>query len=743
MTGLKTILSEPDKKILAGFLLLIASTVYSQSPMIVNKLTESIIFDGVPDEAAWQTVPELTMVMLSPIAGNKPTEESIIKIAYDDEYFYVSGILNYQDPSGMRAFSKKRDYAMPTTDWLGIIIDSFDDRKNALAFWTNPNGLRTDGTVKNDYNDSNTDLSFSWNTFWDVKTNISAKGWSAEMRIPFSSLRFQVKDEKTIMGIIVTRYDVAKSEISTFPEVSNSFSNAFWRPSLSYRMEFSGLNPKKPVYVAPYVTAGVARVSELNEAGTNYDKKNSLKYDAGIDAKYSITNNMTLDLTVNTDFAQVEADDQKINLTRFSLYFPEKRSFFQEKTDVFDFNFIGDNNLFYSRRIGLYDGNPVRILGGARMTGRVNKWDIGLLDLQTAKFDENPGANFGVIRAKRTLFNQNSYAGGIVTSKLGTDGTYNLAYGLDGQFRVKGNDYLTIRMAQTFENDSSSKIFDKSPTRFLIYWEKRNIKGFGYDFLYTYSGTRYNPGLGFELLDNYQGVRGNILYGWFPGEKNPIRYHSITFTASNIWSTSTGLQESFLGRLMWSFEAKKGSYGYAYITWSGEKLTDTLTLGNNQAYVSPGNYSFPDLLAFYSTSSGHILSASFYGEAGKFYDGSKISLFASPLLNIGSGVSLGLTYYLDYVNFSSRSVKFTNHIAGLKGLITLTTKTYLLAYIQYNTGARKIMTNVRLRYSPREGNDFYIVYDEGLNTLIHSETPTLPVSSGRTLLLKYTYTFRF
>jgi hypothetical protein len=194
---------------------------------------------------------------------------------------------------------------------------------------------------------------------------------------------------------------------------------------------------------------------------------------------------------------------------------------------------------------------------------------------------------------------------------------------------------------------------------------------------------------------------------------------------------------------MWQFEAKKGSYGYAYITWSAERLTDTLTLGNDQAFVPPGNYSFPDLLVSYSTNSSHILSASLSGEAGRFYDGSKISFFASPQLNIGSGVSFGLTYYLDYVNFPSRSMKFTNHIAGLKGQLTFTTKTCLLTYIQYNTGARKIGTNIRLRFNPREGNDFYIVYDEGLNTHINREVPVLPVSSGRTILLKYTYTFRF
>jgi len=181
-----------------------------------------------------------------------------------------------------------------------------------------------------------------------------------------------------------------------------------------------------------------------------------------------------MDLTVNTDFAQVEADDQKINLTRYSLFFPEKRVFFQEKADVFDFSFLGGNNLFYSRRIGIYDGHPVRIYGGLRLTGRVNKWDLGILNMQTAPFEDNPGENLGVLRTKKTVFNQNSFVGGMLTSRLGMNGAYNLAYGIDGQFRVTGDEYLTVKLAQTFENDSVNKLFDLSPSRFFLQWEHRN-----------------------------------------------------------------------------------------------------------------------------------------------------------------------------------------------------------------------------------------------------------------------------
>ena len=507
-------------------------------------------------------------------------------------------------------------------------------------------------------------------------------------------------------------------------------------------MEFTGLKAEKPVYFTPYVTGGIGQVNELNDAGTEYEMTSKFKFDAGFDAKYGITNNLTVDLTVNTDFAQVEADDQKINLTRYSLYFPEKRVFFQEKADVFDFSFLGGNNLFYSRRIGLYDGNPVRIYGGIRMTGRIDKWDIGLLDMQTASFEENPSENFGIFRTKRGVFNPNSYVGGMLTSRLGMNGNYNIAYGLDGQFRVTGDEYLTVKWAQTFERDSVNRIFDFAPSRLLFEWQRRKIKGFGYDFVYTWSGESYNPGIGFEVKDNYQGGRVILQNGWLPQRETFLRYHSVSLTAYDFWNTLTGLHETTNGILKWYFEAKKGYSGNIAANWFLEDLADTLILGNDQASVPPGRYSFAYLSALYASSGAHALSYEVTAEAGGFYDGWKISFSAFPRLSIGAGFDLGLSYYFDYVNLPS-STSFINHIMGIRGLLTVTTKTSLSAYIQYNTAIDKIVTNIRFRYNPREGNDFYIVYDEGMNSDLARETPRLPYSTGRTLLLKYTYTFRF
>jgi hypothetical protein len=733
-------------RILVSLFLILFSAInsFSQEPVQVFRIDRGITFDGIPDEEVWKSIAPVKMIMHTPVFGNEPTESSIVKIAYDDEYFYVSGLINYLDPGSIRAIGKKRDYATPSCDWFGVFLDTFNDKENSVAFFTNPNGVRTEATVKNDARVFAEDVNFSWNTFWDVKTVTMGNIWYVEMRIPFSSLRFQIHDGKTYMGITIFRYIAAKSqEMNTYPSISPDYQNAFWKPSLTSKIVFENLHPKKPVYVTPYITSGLNQVNELNSSSTSYDTKTTPKFDIGLDAKLSLTNNITMDLTINTDFAQVEADDQKINLTRYSLFFPEKRVFFQEKSDVFDFSFLGGNNLFYSRRIGIYDGYPVRIYGGMRITGRENKWDFGILDMQTAPYESNPGENFGVFRTKRTVFNQNSYVGGMFTSRLGMNGDYNLAYGLDGQFRVTGDEYLTVRLAQTFENDSVNKIIDPSPSRLMLQWQRRNQKGFSYDFVLTYSGESFNPGVGFEMKDNYQGFRTIFQYGWFPGKDAVIRYQNISLTGFNFWNTVSGLQETTVGMLTWSFEAKKGFSGSVFATFNREDLIDSLTLGNDQAFVPPGKYSFATLSAIYNTSSSNALSAAFLAEAGTFYDGWKVSFSGSPVINIGTGFNLGLNYNFDYVNFPDRESSFTNHIIGVKGLLTLTTKTSLSALIQYNTAVNKIMTNIRFRYNPREGNDFYIVYDEGLNTNINREIPTLPYSAGRTILLKYTYTFIF
>ncbi len=715
-----------------------------QPPYQVTRITDEIIFDGIPDEAAWELIEALPLVMYRPAFGEAPTEKSIIKIAYDDEYFYASAWLFYQNPEQIRAIGKKRDYLSFAPDWFGFTMDSFYDKENAFIFGVNSNGTRNDGAIKNDLL-IGSDINFSWNTFWDVETVMQKDGWTVEVRVPFSSLRFQTREGKTQMGLILMRSVAAKNETVTWPLISPDYIYPFWKPSLGKLVEFEGLEPKNPLYVTPYVTAGIGQVNQLNEQETGYEMHSTFKKDAGLDVKYSLTNNLTADLTINTDFAQVEADDQVINLTRFSLYFPEKRVFFLEKEDVFDFSLLGNSNLFYSRRIGLYNGNPVRIYGGARLTGRAGKWDVGFLNMQTEKYAENPSENFGAIRTKRKVFNAYSYVGGMVTSRLGTDGSYNVAYGIDGLFRVAGDDYLTLKWAQTFEDNAENTFFGTDPSRFICRWQRRNETGFAYDLIYGWSGKSFNPGIGFEVKQNYQGPNATVQYGWLPGKEFFLRHHKISLSGNTWFNTVTGDHETTNALLQWDFSAKKGYTGYINALWSLESLSNELILGmgNNQDTVPAGEYSFTNFSARYETSSAHAFSAIFYTEAGNFYDGWKWTFFTNPYLKIGTDYDIGLYYGIDRVKFPEREKEFTNHILRFSGLMTLTTKTSFSAFVQYNTAIDGVIGNIRFRYNPRDGNDFYLVYDERVHTNRTRETPALPFTDRRTVLLKYTYTFRW
>ncbi len=714
----------------------------AELPYKVPKVSGKITFNGIPDEALWESIDALPLTMYRPAFGEAPTEKSIIKIAYDDEYFYASARFFYQDPEQIRAIGKKRDYMSFAPDWFGITMDSFYDKENAFIFGINPNGARIDGTIKNDLL-IDSDINFSWNTFWDAETVMRENGWSVEVRIPFSSLRFQTVEGKTRMGFIIMRSVAAKNETVTWPAVSPDFIYPFWKPSLGKLIEFEGLEPKKPVYVSPYVTAGIGQVNELNDSGTDYEMHSTFKKDAGLDVKFSLSNNLTTDLTINTDFAQVEADNQVINLTRYSLFFPEKRNFFLEKADVFDFSLLGYSNLFYSRRIGLYNGNPVRIYGGLRLTGRVGKWDVGLLNMQTEKFAENPSENFGAARLKRKVFNPNSFVGGIVTTRIGTDGSYNVAYGLDGLFRVFGDDYLTLKWAQTFENEFDAKVLDTAPARFISRWQRRKETGFGYDFIYSWSGERFNPGVGFEIKHNYHGPEATFHYGWLPGKNSFLRFHKIMISGNTWLNTVTGDHETTNALVQWNFEAKDGPLWSLSALWNRETLPGDLILGNGQARVPEGEYSFTNFSARYETSSAHAFSIWCFANGGNFFDGTNLSFSTSPYLKIGTDFDIGLFYRIDRVEFAERSIEFTNHIVRLNGLMTLSTKTSLSAFVQYNTAIDGMIGNIRFRYNPRDGNDLYLVYDEGLNFNRTREIPALPLSAARTVLLKYTYTFRW
>jgi len=725
--------------------------------VIIERLTLPVNFDGIPDEEAWNGIVPLKLIMHSPVFGKVPTEKTDVRIAYDDKFLYVAGRLYYDDPEMIQSASLKRDFMGMGGDWFGIILDSYNDKENGLAFMTSPDALRWDATIQKDAVIPRPDqipINISWNTFWDVRTNTDSNGWSVEMRIPFSSLRFQEINGEVRMGLIVQRWIPAKSETDIFPAIPPNWGQASAiKPSQAQEVVLHGVTPGKPIYIVPYLLAGYESINELNYQETGYIRTDNPVLEAGLDIKYGLSNNMIMDLTVNTDFAQVEVDEQQVNLTRYSLFFPEKRMFFLERANVFDFSLGGNSNLFYSRRIGLSDdGDPIRIYGGARISGRLGKWDMGILDMQTAPLWKNdsagvaeeilPSENFGVVRFRRQVINENSFVGAIVTSRLGTDGTYNLAYGIDGIFRVFGNDYIDMKWSQTFE-DNIKNISLSEPTRISANWERRSSKGLGYNLGYSQSGIHYNPGIGFEMLEDYISLRGGVKYGWLPGEEAKMYSHSPGIRIQKRYYVNDGSLMSFSLSGGWEILTKNQWQGSLQLERNTENLRDSLEIIEGEGFVPPARYDFVNLQGSLVTPGSKPIYIMLRTDMGQFFDGTRFSINLQPTWNISKHLEMGAIYNLDKLNFSARDVKLTNHIIGIKSTYMLDTRLSLNAYIQYNTAVNGILTNIRLRYNPKEGNDFYIVFNEGRNTRLTGEVPHLPVYSGRSMLLKYNYTFSF
>jgi hypothetical protein len=749
------------------FILLIYgnSTSYAQTglsekerdPLIIDKLTSSINFDGIPDEEAWTSINQIKLVMHSPVFGKDPTEDSDIRIAYDDRYLYAGARICYKDPSLMRSSSFKRDFMGMGSDWFGLLLDTYNDKENSMAFFTTPDGLRFDANVQRDAVTNLPDqmpMNLSWNAFWDVLTKRDSGGWSLEIRIPLSSLRFQEVNGEVRMGMTVERWIPAKNEIDLFPSIPPNWGpNSVMKPSQAQEIVFRGIKPDKPLYIAPYILAGYNSNYTVNDAGTAYRKSNRPDLEGGLDIKYGISKTLVMDITVNTDFAQVEADDQQINLTRYSLYYPEKRMFFLERASVFDFSLGGNSNLFYSRRIGLSDNDEpeqVRIYGGARITGRIGNWDIGLLDMQTApltaKLSSNnsnyflPSENFGVMRFRRQVINDNSYIGTMVTSRLGADGSYNLAYGLDGIFRVFGNDYLDLRWSQTFEEGVNNNSI-KDPTFLMATWERRSTKGLSYGLGYTQSGKSFNPGIGFEMMEDYTVLRGNLGYGWISGENSKLYSHSFESRSMYRKYVEDGTLMNFTNFSGWKFQTKSQWQGNIYLVYNADNLKDSLEISPGELYITPGRYNHLSMRGNIATPMSKPLYLMFMTELGQFYDGTRISFRLQPTWNMSKHFELGGTYNFDHVIISKRDVSMTNHIIGIKALYMLNTRFSVNAYVQFNKSFHGIITNLRIRYNPKEGNDLYLVVNEDRNTDLYREFPNLPVYSSRAVMVKYTYTF--
>lgn len=730
-------------------LLAVASSIRpaeAQDAYVLERLVEAVELDGLSNEPAWANVAPLPLIQYEPVFNGALTERTEIRVAYDEEYLYVSGRFYDREPDQIRTNSLYRD-RYSGDDVFGIILDTFDDNENALWFSTTPSGIRIDRSVASDAEFSGggfeSVVNESWNTYWDVETVHNDMGWFVELRIPYSSLGFQSVNGRVEMGMIAYRFIARKAERHIFPAIPPNWSLGFVKPSQAHTIVLENIESSKPLYITPYISGGVGQVAELNDAESTFRLNDDYSRDIGLDLKFAFTNNLTLDATINTDFAQVEADDQQVNLTRFSLFFPEKRQFFQERSGIFSFSTGSFDRVFYSRRIGLSDEGPVRILGGGRLVGRLGAWDIGVLNMQTEATSGLPSENFGVVRLRRQVFNEQSYAGTMLTSRVGEDGSYNFVYGLDGVIKLSEREYLTTKWIQSFEDEPyTSPEFDFMESVFgQLKLERRGILGFNFNTAVSYSGRDYNPGIGFVQRRAFTNFTAKAGYGWLSNETSSIRQIAPSVFIDTYFRNRDNSLESLEAKHFWKIDMKSGFSITPEIRVKVEDLEEQLEFPE-ETNVPRGRYSFATAqVSFDLPEGGFIRGRDYLVSIGSFYDGWRGQLNLEPTWSLSKFVEFTLAYEYSHLRFSDRDQTADVHLIGLKTQIGFNIKISLNAFVQYNTSENIVAANVRFRYNFREGNDFWVVFNQNMNTDRHRQEPSLALTESRTVLIKYTHTF--
>lgn len=744
-------------KILSSCLLalVLMSNSFSQSAIEIQRLSEPITLDGIINEPVWEEIDPYPMVQYEPVFLGDMSERTEIRAAYDDEYLYVSAKMFTKDPSTIISNSLYRD-RFSGDDVFAVVLDPFNDDQNGMRFFTNPAGTRFDQSISNDANTigGNRPINGSWNTHWDVETTQTEEGWFAEMRIPFSSIGFQSKDGVAEMGMIVYRWLSYHNERHIYPEIPPNWDEGKIKPSKAKDIVLNDVDAPRPIYFTPYALSGFLHqnTNTLNESGNSFLYEDDFKNELGFDIKYNVTNNLTMDLTANTDFAQVENDEQQLNLTRFSISYPEKRQFFQQRSGLFDFNY-GDTRLFYSRKIGLDNGgNPVRIYGGARLTGRVGDLDVGFLNLQTASSQSLPSENFGVLRLKKGVLNPSSYTGGIITSRIGADGNSNVVLGLDTDLNLYGDDYLTFRVSQSIDSDvpESRRNNFTDNSIFRLTWERRASTGLLYRFFVNRTGQDFDPGIGFYKTINTSDYFYRLGYGWRPGENSAFNQHSFNIESYNILENETyDLRSRFIA-FNWNSSFKNNGFLSSSITYNQEHLlaTEAFDLAG-QIFIPVSNYDFFEGSVSYSSPRTRRLMSRISFEYGEFFDGTRTQYKIDPRWVANLHLEISGSYQLTMLRFPDRNMRekteLDAHVGRLKTEFAVNKKISTSIFVQYSNVADLAGANFRFRYNFREGQDLWIVFDQTLNTVLDGSrygVTELPRNENRSILIKYTHTFK-
>ena len=709
-----------------------------------TRITEPLTIDGALDEGVYLRIKPIDgFLQQEPHEGQPATEKTDVWLLYDDANIYVTARCWSTDPSRIVANEMRRDsFANFQNDNFAVLFDTFHDRRNGVQFQSTPLGGLSDSLIT-DERDSNRD----WNTVWDARARRFAEGWAVEFVIPFRSLRYPAPGPQD-WGVQFRRVARGANEFSYLTPMPAAYTQrAMVR--VSQAASLVGLEAPKAALnleVKPYALGAVE--TDL-EAFTPYS--NDPKAQAGIDAKYTFKNGLVADGTVNTDFAQVEDDEQQVNLTRFSLFFPERREFFLEGAGIFAFGGASVSPrggqqgppsntpiLFYSRTIGLYEyaedeTTAVPLLAGGRLTGRTGAYTVGALNIQQRE-DLSIGApstNFSVVRLKRDLLKQSSI-GVIFTNRsqsVNADGA-NQTVGADASFTFRR--YLTINtyLARTRTNGREG---NDASYRADVQWTGDR---YGFEAEHLAVERNFNPEVGFLRREDFRRSYGMFRFSPRPAGPSPIRKYLFE-TSFDHFTDTDGRIETQLAAAEAGMELQNGDEWRVQVKNNFEYLDEPFEIVDG-LFLPIGGYRFTDAEAMYMIGPQRRVNGAVWVGGGQFFDGTRTEIGYRGRVGVTSrlGIEPGIAF--NWVDL--REGSFLAKLLTARATYNLSPRQAVMALVQYNSEGSVIGANVRFRWEFRPGSDLFVVYNEGRDTTLGVSRSTL---SGRSFVVKVTRLFRF
>ena len=692
------------------------------------KLKQPLKVDGKLDESVYQEYqPFGGFVQVVPKYGATQTERTDIWVSYDTENIYVTcRCWDSEPPEKWIANELRRDTnQLRQNDHIGVMFDTFYDRRSGFLFYTNPLGARADYSVV-DEGGSNTD----WNPVWESKTGRFDGGWTVEMAIPFKSLRYR-SGPNQVWGIQLRRSVRRKNEWAYLTPVPQILAGpqAFNRISAGGTLVGLDLPPAgKNLELKPYAISRLTTDRTIAPA-----LHNDVTGDLGGDVKYGVTANLTADFTYNTDFAQVEIDEQQVNLTRFSLFFPEKRDFFLEGRGIFEFGRGGITGaqfspvvstsiqpyLFYSRRIGLNRNRIIPIDAGGRLTGKAGKYGIGVMNIQTGDDDASgtQTTDFSVIRVKRDILKRSS-VGAMFTnrSKSVLVPGSNQAYGVDAAFSLYQNIGISTYWARTEspgitkDQDSYQGLFDYGADRYGAHLEFLKV------------GDNFNPEVGFIARDNFKRTYGTARFSPRPKSSKTIRKYTWQIS-EDYFRNGQGQRETDIADGKFSVELNNSDvFTFDAINDYELLLRPATILG---IAVPAGSHEFLSSTTSYAFGAQRRVSGTLSLQAGQFYNGTLTAVgFSTARVSVMKQFSFEPTISLN--RFETPASTVTTRLYRTRADYAFSPLMFASALLQYSSSDRAFSSNLRFRWEYRPGSELFVVYTDEHDTT--SERLALPTT---------------